>query len=317
VVNVPQNESTGAITANEVVIAFLDWLRLERRSAGHTVSAYRADLNNLLGFLASHFGSPPMLKTLAGLTASDLRLWMAADMAAGAASSTRARHLAAVRTFYRFLARHHGINNRAARSMTTPRFPPRLPRPLSQAQALAVAQYRGTNEEKPEHSARRSALYALLYGSGLRIGEALALNVRHAPLPEKAGALLVHGKGGKERLVPVLPAVRQAIARYLAYRPNALPDEPLFLSNRGKRLHPRVVEVDFAQLRGPLRLPEDATPHSLRHSCASHLLAAGVDLRTIQELLGHASLATTQTYAAVDEAMLDRAIRHHPHFKKP
>jgi integrase/recombinase XerC len=304
-------------SAKAVRIAFLDWLRLERCAAANTVKAYGADLANLLDFLARRSGAPAKLRALVDLTPADLRAWMAADMAAGTSSSTRARRLAAVRTFYRFLARHHGISNRSARSMTTPRFSPRLPRPLSQAQALAVAQYRGTNNEKPEHSARRSALYSLLYGSGLRIGEALALNVRHAPLPEKAGALLVHGKGGKERLVPVLPAVRQAIARYLAYRPDALPDEPLFLSNRGKRLHPRVVEVDFAHLRGPLRLPEDASPHSLRHSCASHLLAAGVDLRTIQELLGHVSLSTTQTYAAVDEVMLDRAIRHHPHFKKP
>jgi integrase/recombinase XerC len=201
-----------------------------------------------------------------------------------------------VRTFYRFLARYHGVINQAPRAMTTPRFSPRLPRPLSQAQALAVVQYQGTNAEKPEHSARRSALYSLLYGSGLRIGEALSLDVRHAPLPGQSGALLVHGKGGKERLVPVLPAVRHAIAR----------------SNRKRRLIARTVELDFAQLRGRLRLPENATPHSLRHSCASHLLAAGVDLRTIQELLGHASLATTQTYAAVDEAMLERAMRFHP-----
>lgn len=298
--------------AETVRSAFLDWLRLERRAAQNTVAAYGADLANLLGFLSNRFGTPLKLRTLVDLTPADLRAWMAADMAAGATNATRARRLAAVRTFYRFLARYHGITNRTPRAVTAPRYSPRLPRPLSQAQALAVVQYRGTNEEKPEHIARRSALYSLLYGSGLRIGEALALNVRHAPLPGQSGALLVYGKGGKERLVPVLPAVRQAIARYLEFRPDALPDEPLFLSNRGKRLIARTVEMDFAQLRGRLKLPDNATPHSLRHSCASHLLAAGVDLRTIQELLGHASLATTQTYAAVDEAMLERAMRFHP-----
>jgi integrase/recombinase XerC len=295
--------------------AFLNWLRLERRSSAHTVAAYRRDLDNLLGFLASRSRSTLTLNSLAELTPANLRSWMAADRLAGAAKSTQARRLAAVRTFYRFLARHHGVSNGAARAAATPRFSPRLPRTLSQVQALAVTRYQGTNADNPERVARQSALYTLLYGGGLRLNEALSLDVRQAPLPEKAGALLVRGKGGKERLVPVLPAVRQAVARYLAYRPNALPDEPLFLGKRGKRLDPGVVQLDFRRLRYCLGLPADATPHSLRHSCASHLLAAGVDLRVIQELLGHTSLATTQHYAAVDEATLERAVRHHPHFK--
>jgi integrase/recombinase XerC len=292
------------MTGEEARRAFLDWLARERRAAPLTVEAYGADLAGFLGFLTHHLGGEPDLDQLAGLRAADLRAWLAHEASAGAANATRARHLSAVRSFFRFLARRHAVDNPALKLISAPRGRKPLPRALSPVQARAVTDEVGELSESAALQARDTALFTLLYGCGLRIAEALALNVRDAPLPGSDAPLRVLGKGSKERIVPVLPAVRIAIAAWLRLHPARDPAGPLFLGARGKRLDPAVAQKvlrDFRRLNG---LPEHATPHALRHSFATHLLAGGADLRSIQDLLGHASLSTTQRYTAVDQARL-------------
>ena len=299
------------MTGHEAARAYLAWLGTERRASPLTVEAYGQDLAGFLGFLTGHLGAEPDLAALAGLCQADLRAWLAASAAAGAGNATRARRLAAVRGLFRYLARRHGVVNPAPTLLSTPRARPPAPRALSPADALAAAS--GESATTPFTQARDAALFTLLYGCGLRIAEALALDVRDAPLPGGAGALRVLGKGTKERLVPVLPAVREAVAAWLAvYRP-ASPALPLFPGVKGGRLNPGVAQRSLREHRRALALPEHATPHALRHSFATHLLAGGADLRSIQELLGHASLGTTQRYTAVDEARLLAAWRRaHP-----
>jgi integrase/recombinase XerC len=244
------------------------------------------------------------------LRAAALRSFLAAWSATGAGAATRARQLAAIRGFLRFLAKASGIEPIALANIRGPRLKPPVPRALTPGQALEAAAKVGEvhdpeRAERPaEQAARDIALFTLLYGCGLRIAEALSLDIRDAPLPGGASGLRVTGKGGKQRLVPVLPAVRQAIAAYLALRPGAAPGEPLFLGARGARLDPAVAQKSLRDYRRLAGLPEHATPHALRHSFATHLLGGGADLRAIQELLGHASLSTTQRYTAVDAAGL-------------
>lgn len=292
------------MTGEEARQAFLEWLSGERRAAPLTVEAYGADLARFLGFLTHHLGAEVDLDQLAALRPTDLRAWLAQEANAGAANATRARHLSAVRSFFRFLARRHGVDNPALTLISAPRGRKPLPRALAPAQARAVTDDIAEMAETAALQARDTALFTLLYGCGLRISEALALNVRDAPLPGHEGALRVLGKGSKERIVPVLPAVRTAIAAWLRLHPDRHPASPLFLGARGKRLDPAVAQKvlrDFRRLNG---LPEHATPHALRHSFATHLLAGGADLRSIQDLLGHASLSTTQRYTAVDQDRL-------------
>jgi integrase/recombinase XerC len=299
------------MTGEEARAAFLDWLALERRASPHTIEAYGQDLTELLGFLSGHLGGMPDLAALAGLAPADLRAFLADRARQGDSNATRARRLAAVRGFLRFLARQHGVaTTNAISGLRGPRPRPPVPRALAPKDAKAVAEEAGQVHDPARalrpamQAARDRALFTLLYGCGLRIAEALALDVRDAPLPGATAALRVRGKGNKERLVPVLPAVRQAMADYLAHHPDPRPDQPLFLGARGARLDPAVAQKvmrDFRRLAG---LPEHATPHALRHSFATHLLGAGADLRAIQELLGHASLSTTQRYTAVDAAGL-------------
>jgi integrase/recombinase XerC len=209
-----------------------------------------------------------------------------------------------VRSFFRYLSRHHGITNPQLKLIATPRAKPPLPRALSEPDARAVAREGGDASDSPFVQARDAALFTLLYGCGLRIAEALALNRADAPLPGGPAALRVLGKGQKQRLVPVLPSVRAAVAAWLTHHPDPRPAAPLFVGLRGGRLHASVAQRDMQQYRRLAGLPEHATPHALRHSFATHLLAAGADLRAIQELLGHASLSTTQRYTAVDESRL-------------
>jgi len=298
------------MTGAEARARYLDWLARERRAAAHTVAAYGRDLADLLHFLAGHLGEEADLDALAGLRAADLRAFLAARAAAGAGPATRARQLAAIRGFLRYLARTAGIEPLALAAIRGPRLRPPVPRALTPGQALEVAGDIGQvhdpdRAERPaEQAARDTALFTLLYGCGLRIGEALALDIGDAPLPGSAAGLRVTGKGGKQRVVPVLPAVRQAIAAYLALRPGAAAAEPLFLGARGARLDPAVAQKSLRDFRRLAGLPEHATPHALRHSFATHLLGGGADLRAIQELLGHASLSTTQRYTAVDAAGL-------------
>jgi integrase/recombinase XerC len=298
------------MTGAEARLRYLDWLARERRAAGNTVEAYGRDLADFLHFLNGHLGEEPDLGALAGLRPADLRAFLAARAAAGAGAATRARQLAAIRGFLRHLAKTRGLEPLALSTIRGPRLKPPVPRALTPGQAREAASDIGqvhdpARAERPaEQAARDVALITLLYGCGLRISEALSLEVRDAPLPGAETALRITGKGGKQRLVPVLPAVRQAIAAYLALRPAAAPDEPLFLGARGKRLDPAVAQKSLREYRRLAGLPEHATPHALRHSFATHLLGGGADLRAIQELLGHASLSTTQRYTAVDAAGL-------------
>jgi len=280
---------------------WLDWLALERRAAAHTVAAYRRDLSSFLQFLTGHLGGPLAPADLATLTAADIRAWLAARTAAGLRRTSTARALSAVRSFLRFLDRA-GIHNAAIGAVRTPRLPRSLPKPLTVEDAARALSTPADASAEDWIARRDMAVLALLYGCGLRIDEALSLDRRQAPLGE---VLRIVGKGGKERLVPVLPVVRGAVDDYLAACPrDPGPDGPLFVGIRGGRLGARTVQKLMAGLRGRLDLPETATPHALRHSFATHLLAAGGDLRTIQELLGHASLSTTQRYTAVDAARL-------------
>jgi len=292
------------VTGEQARAAFLDWLAGERRASPLTVEAYAADIAAFLGFLTQHLGGEPDTAALAGLRPADIRAWLAAQAAEGQGNAARARHLSAVRTFFRYLLRRHGIDNPSLRLIATPRSKRPVPKALAPVQACAVAEDIGEMSDTPAMQARDAALFTLLYGCGLRIAEALALNVRDAPIAGAEGMLLVTGKGSKQRIVPVLPVVREVIAAWLARHPAPAPGSPLFLGARGKRLDAAVAQRTMRLYRQQNGLPEHATPHALRHSFATHLLAGGADLRSIQDLLGHASLSTTQRYTSVDEAAL-------------
>jgi integrase/recombinase XerC len=292
------------MTGEAARLAFLDWLGGERRASPLTVEAYSADIAAFLGFLTQHLGGEPDTTALAGLRPADIRAWLAAQAAEGHGNATRARHLSAVRSFFRYLLRRHGIDNPALRLIATPRSKRPVPKALASAQACAVAEDIGEMSDSAAIQARDVALFTLLYGCGLRIAEALALNVRDAPSSGGDAMLRVVGKGSKQRVVPVLPAVREAIAAWLRYHPDRQPDSPLFLGARGKRLDAAVTQRTLRVFRRLHGLPEHATPHALRHSFATHLLAGGADLRAIQDLLGHASLSTTQRYTDVDTVRL-------------
>ncbi len=282
---------------------FLSWLAAERRASAHTVEAYAADIGGFLGFLTGHLGGEPRVSELAALREADFRGWLAALAQQGLGNRSRARQLSAVRSFFRFLARRHGVANAAVRLIGSPKGRPPVPRALAPVQARAVAEEIGDMSDAACWQARDVALFTLLYGCGLRIAEALALDVRDAP--RLGRPLRVVGKGRKERVVPVLPAVAEAVSAWLALHPGAGDaSAPLFVGVRGGRLDPAVAQRTLRGFRRLAGLPEHATPHALRHSFATHLLAGGADLRSIQDLLGHASLSTTQRYTAVDQAGL-------------
>ncbi|MGH6720292.1 MAG: tyrosine recombinase XerC [Alphaproteobacteria bacterium] len=283
------------------------WLQGERRASRHTIDAYGRDVAFFLDFLAGHLGHAPKLADLARLEPTDVRAWLARRAHEDRARSSTARALSAVRGLFRRLERAGLIANPVVTRTRAPRVPAGLPRPLTVGQARDVLDAAGRVPE-PWIAARDGALVYLLYGAGLRVGEALGLDCGHvADVPE---VLRVRGKGGKDRLVPLLPVVRGALAAYLAVRPGeSEPDGALFVGVRGGRLAAGVVQRRMRELRRALGLPETATPHALRHSFATHLLDQGADLRTIQELLGHASLSTTQRYTAVETESLLRTYR--------
>ncbi|WP_421724870.1 tyrosine recombinase XerC [Bauldia sp.] len=279
-------------------------LARERRLADKTVEAYARDVDQFLVFLTSHLGHPATLGDVAKLKITDVRAFLASRRNAGAGSPTVSRNIAGVRSFIRFLEQDGEADGSAVRAIRPPRRKRSLPRPLTPERARDVAEPANAMDEEPWIAARNAAVLTLLYGCGLRISEALALTRSEAPRGDGA-ALRIRGKGGKERLVPVLPVVGEAIAAYLRLCPYAPgPDGPLFLGARGGPLNPRMIQRAMVRLRSALGLPDTATPHALRHSFATHLLAAGGDLRTIQELLGHASLSTTQVYTGVDTERL-------------
>ncbi len=280
------------------------WLRNERRAASNTRAAYLGDLARFLDFTSEHLGKPPALRDLDRLRPADFRAWLAARANGGASIGTRARGLSVVRGFYRWLARMGLADNPAVSALKTPRVPRPVPKALDASEALDLLDTAPEQARAAWIGKRDVAVLMLLYGCGLRIGEALSLRRREAPVPGQS-ALTVTGKGGKDRMVPLLPVVIEAVQVYIAACPFELaPEGPLFLGARGKALGARQIQARVAELRVLLGLPETATPHALRHSFATHLLAAGADLRAIQELLGHASLSTTQRYTDVDAAGL-------------
>jgi len=292
------------VAGEDLLAGFRVWLAGEKRAAEATVANYGRDVAGFLGFLTRHLGGDPDRAALGRLTQADLRAWLADLAAAGLAPASRTRALAAVRGFFRFLARTGGPENPAAAALGAPRRRAPVPRALSEADAATVTEAISA-DAVAWVAARDAAIAALLYGAGLRIAEALSLRRSDAPLPGSEAGLRVVGKGGKERVVPVLPAVRERIAAYLALCPHALErGAPLFVGVRGGPLNQRQVRAAMIALRRSLGLPEHATPHALRHSFATHLLEGGADLRAIQELLGHASLSTTQRYTAVDTARM-------------
>ncbi len=287
----------------QTAVAWFAHLRHERGHAEKTLQAYDRDLRQFFAFLKDHLGRSPCLGDLARLEAKTFRGFMAARRRTGMVSRSLARTMSALRQFFRWLEAQEIVKNRAVLQLTLPKVPHSVPKPLNVENAAAVVK-RGMEAELDWVAARDVAVLLLLYGSGLRIAEALGIKVKDAPTCNR-DMLRIVGKGNKERLVPVLPIVRDAVARYLALCPITLaPDDVLFRGAKGGPLSPRLIQLAMARLRAGLGLPATATPHALRHSFATHLLSAGGDLRQIQELLGHASLSTTQAYTEVDRERL-------------
>ena len=295
---------------------WLAYLGNERRMSPKTLDAYARDISQFLGFLAGHLGGAPALKQLARLSPQDVRAFMAARRADDISARSLMRTLAGARSFARFLERNGKGKVAALNAVRAPKVPKTLPKPLAvpSAKRIADTDLRSGEDREPWIFARDAAVLALLYGSGLRIAEALSLKRRDVPAPGAGDVIIVTGKGNKARMVPVLPQVLKLITDYLSLCPyNPVPDEPLFVGAKGGPLSPRIIQLTMERLRGALGLPDTATPHALRHSFATHLLARGGDLRAIQELLGHASLSTTQIYTAVDtDRLLDVYKSAHP-----
>lgn len=299
--------------ARDALARWLDHLSAIDGASANTCKAYAADVGAFLDFLSRHHGEGLGLARLAGVTPSDMRAFLAQEHGRGLSSRSAARRLSSVRSFIRWLADRQAFDATAVLAARSPRYQRRLPRPLTETAARDMIGAVSDQARLPWVAARDAAILTLLYGCGLRISEALGLTGAVATLPE---TLRIRGKGAKERLVPVLPVAGSAVAAYVRLCPFPIADEPrlaLFRGQRGGPLNPRIVARAMEVARAGLGLPASATPHALRHSFATHLLAAGGDLRAIQELLGHASLSTTQAYTAVDSArLLEIYARSHP-----
>lgn len=288
--------------ATDALDEWLTTIRALNATADNTITAYRTDLLGYLAFITQHFGGATGLAPLKQVTVTDIRAWMAHERGRGVSARSLARALSAVKSFYRWLSERDGFDPTVVLAARSPRFQKKLPRPLAQDAARAMIETVELQSENEWVAARDAAVITLLYGCGLRISEALSLTGADAPLPE---VLRITGKGNKTRIVPVIPAARNAVARYLRACPHQItPDAPLFRAVRGGPLRPRAIQKAMEATRMQLGLPATATPHAMRHSFATHLLGAGGDLRAIQELLGHASLSTTQAYTSVDTARL-------------
>lgn len=276
-----------------------------RNASPRTIEAYRRDVAGFLGFLGAHWGGPAGRASLGQIQVRDMRAWMADARGRGLSARSLARALSAVKTFYRWLDRVEGVTSAAVSSTRAPRQSPRLPRPVAEAPAAYMLDLSAAMPAEPWIGARDRAVLTLLYGAGLRISEALALTGADLPLEE---VLRIKGKGNKEREVPILAEVRRAMADYVHLCPYPMErGAPVFRGVKGGPLNQRMVQRAVQTLRQAMGLPATATPHALRHSFATHLLARGADLRAIQELLGHASLSTTQAYTALDESRLVEA----------
>lgn len=298
--------------------ALQEWLSglaaLQGRS-DNTITAYRADVAGFIGFMQQHHGASLGTGSLTKISISDMRSWMAAERGGGISARSLARKLSAVKQFMAWLANRDGFDVTPVLSVRSPRFKKPLPRPLPPDAAIRMIETVETLAPKQWIAARDRAVLSILYGAGLRISEALSLSGADVPLKD---SLRILGKGGKERVVPVLPVIADAMDRYVALCPFELSrDAPLFRGIRGGPLAPRAVQKSMESARSHLGLPESATPHALRHSFATHLMAAGGDLRSIQELLGHSSLSTTQGYTAVDTDRLLKVYDDaHPSMRK-
>lgn len=281
------------------------WLLSERRLSAHTGRAYLNDIADFLRFMAGHRGGALSMQALAGLGLGDFRAWLAARASDGAGNATRARNLSALRNLFRWLDDQGRLHNPAIGQLRAPRRKLPLPRPLTAVDAARLLDTAEALAETPWIGLRDRALLTLLYGAGLRIGEAVALDRGDLPAAAAEAALTVQGKGNKQRRVPLLPAVQAALAAYLGQCPyGGGAGQPLFLGARGGRLNADTARAMVRQVRSTMQLPDHVTPHALRHSFATHLLADAVDLRVIQDLLGHASLASTQRYVEADFARL-------------
>src|SRR5208282_470863 len=311
-------DSPALPAAPDLAAAVASWLRRlagERRMSPHTIEAYGRDARQFLAFLAERYGAPPSVSDFADCAPADLRAFLARRRAEGVEGRSLQRALSSLRSLARHIAREGGGATSALGAIRAPKAARRLPRPLTPPDAKAVATT-GPREGEPRERwvlARDAAVLALCYGAGLRISEALSIRRADAPVGAVETVTVV-GKGKKTRVAPVIAPVRKAVEDYLALCPYALkPDGPLFVGAKGGPLSPRIVQLAMELMRGALGLPDSATPHALRHSFATHLLARGGDLRTIQDLLGHASLSSTQVYAGVDGARLLAAYRSaHP-----
>ena len=299
------------IDARALVVDWLATLADGRRLSPHTVRAYATTLHGFIDFTGGHIGGPVTAAALAALAQPDIRAFLAHRRGDGLANTSMAREVSALRTFFAWARRVHGVATEALTGLKSPKVPRRVPRPVSPGDATALIESVGDNAREPWTAARNTAVLLLLYGAGLRIAEALSLTGAALPLGD---TLSITGKRNKTRIVPLLPVVREAIEAYAAITPwPPARDAPLFRGVRGGPLDPSIVRAAIRAARPALGLPASATPHALRHSFATHLLARGADLRSIQELLGHASLSSTQIYTAVDAARLLDVYRNaHP-----
>lgn len=293
---------SAAADTQAVFSLWLDYLETEKRFSPHTLRAYTADLHAFFDFMTKHKAKPPAMNDLGNLAIGDFRSWLSRETADGASAATRARMLASLRSFFKWMDRNGHLHNAAIGRIRTPKQPKKLPRALPPDQAKEVIEHADTNAREGWMGLRDRALFCMLYGCGLRIDEALQLNFGNRP---QNGDLRVIGKGQKERYVPVIPVVEKLLNEYIEQAPVAFEkDTPLFIGQRGGRLHQGVAQRQMRYLRRALGLPETLTPHALRHSFATHILANGANLRAIQELLGHASVSTTQRYTDFDNAQL-------------
>ena len=294
--------------------ALQGWLAAQKALKGatqNTLDAYQSDVAGFLAFMTEHKGGAQGLAPLSQISVTDMRSWMAFARGGDLGPRSLARKLSAVKSFYRWLSEREGFEPTAVLSTRSPKFQRKLPRPLAPDAAQNVINALEAQSDNPWIVARDQAVVTLLYGCGLRISEALSLTGDDMPIKD---SLRILGKGGKERIVPVIAPARDAVARYVALCPHPVETgAPLFRGARGGALNPRLIQKVIAQVRQQLGLPASATPHAMRHSFATHLLNAGGDLRAIQELLGHASLSTTQAYTAVDTAhLMEVYARSHP-----
>ena len=292
-----------------------EWMSVEKNLSRHTLRAYSSDMSHFITFLFDHLGKKPCIGDIADFHLRDFRSWMARKAMDGASNASRARSLSGIKNFLSWMDKRGIAHNASIKTLRSPKLPHKLPRPLHEKQAKNLINNASLLEQKDWVGARNAALFTLLYGCGLRIDEALSLDIKNLP---RDGFLRVIGKGRKERQVPVLDIVEKTIRHYLALCPfEQAPQRPLFLGARGKRLNQGVAQRAMRDLRGALGLPENATPHALRHSFATHLLQNGANLREIQELLGHSSLSTTQRYTEINAEELKRIYQNaHPRAKE-